>query len=65
MLTAQELRDLLGRGNLSQRGAAKALEIDERMMRRYCAGDYATPRVVELAIRYLIANAPAADQQAG
>jgi len=65
MLNATELRDLLGRANLSQRGAAKVLDIDERTMRRYCAGQIQTPVVVELALKHLVANPTAADQFAG
>lgn len=50
-MTAGQLQRLLDRAKLSQRGAAKALGINERTMRKYVAGDQAIPRVVELAIR--------------
>jgi transcriptional regulator with XRE-family HTH domain len=49
-VTAAQLQKLLDRAGLSQRGAAKALGIDERTMRRYVAGDAEVPKVVELAI---------------
>ena len=49
-MTGGQLRKLLERAGLSQRGAAKALEINERTMRKYVAGDAPIPRVVELAV---------------
>jgi plasmid maintenance system antidote protein VapI len=52
-MTAVQLQRLLDRAKLSQRGAAKALEINERTMRKYCAGDSPIPRTVELALLYL------------
>jgi plasmid maintenance system antidote protein VapI len=52
-MTALQLQRLLDRAGLSQRGAAKALELNERTMRRYCAGDSAVPKTVELALLYL------------
>jgi hypothetical protein len=52
-MTALQLQRLLDRAGLSQRGAAKALEINERTMRKYCAGDSAIPKTVELALLYL------------
>jgi plasmid maintenance system antidote protein VapI len=47
---------LLEKAELSQRGAARALEINERTMRRYCSGDSPAPRVVLLALAYLRDN---------
>lgn len=44
------LRNLLADAGLSQRGAARALDLDERTMRRYCAGDTPVPKVVWLAL---------------
>lgn len=35
---------------LSQVGAARALEIDPRTVRRYCSGEYEVTRLVELAL---------------
>ena len=52
-MTALQLQRLLDRAGLSQRGAAKALEINERTMRKYCAGDQKIPKTVELALLYL------------
>lgn len=49
MTDAAKIRDKLAALGLSQRGAARALGIDERTMRRYCAGD-PVPRVVWLAL---------------
>jgi hypothetical protein len=52
-MTAGQLQKLLDRARISQRGAAKALDINERTMRKYVAGDAAIPRTVELAAKYL------------
>jgi plasmid maintenance system antidote protein VapI len=52
-LTGGQLQKLLDRARLSQRGAAKALGLNERTMRKYVAGDAEVPKVVELAIRCL------------
>lgn len=49
-MTATQLRKLLEKAGLSQRGAARLLEIDERTMRYYAAGEYPIPKVVELAL---------------
>jgi len=53
-MTGNQLQRLLDRAKLSQRGAAKALGINERTMRKYVAGDQAIPKVVELAIVCLV-----------
>lgn len=53
-MTGPQLQKLLDRAGMSQRGAAKALGINERTMRKYVAGDAEIPQVVELAMRYLI-----------
>jgi transcriptional regulator with XRE-family HTH domain len=52
-MTTNQLRALLKAAGLSQRGAAKLLEIDERTMRRYCAGSQAVPKRVEYALMYV------------
>lgn len=52
-MTANQLRKLLADGLISQRQAAVDLEIHERTIRRYVAGDAPIPRVVELAVKYL------------
>jgi plasmid maintenance system antidote protein VapI len=61
-MTALQLQRLLDRAGLSQRGAANALEINERTMRKYCAGDSAIPKTVELAIRWLESQANTRDE---
>ncbi len=53
-MTALQLQRLLDRAGLSQRGAAKALEINERTMRKYVAGESKVPKTVELALLYLL-----------
>lgn len=52
-MTALQLQRLLDRSGLSQRSAAKALEINERSMRRYCSGEQPVPKTIELALLYL------------
>jgi plasmid maintenance system antidote protein VapI len=56
-MTALQLQRLLDRAGLSQRGAAKALEINERTMRKYCAGDSKIPKTVEYAIQWVCSTA--------
>lgn len=56
-MTALQLQRLLDRAGLSQRGAAKALEINERTMRKYIAGESKVPKTVELALRWLESQA--------
>ena len=51
-MTAACFRASLTRAGLTQRGAARALEINERTVRRYCAG-HLVPRVVWLALERL------------
>lgn len=51
---AARLRELLVQAGLSQRGGAKELEISERMMRYYCAGEQDVPKVVVMALEYLV-----------
>jgi len=46
---ADILRHHLEAAGLSQRAGARALEIDERTMRRYCAGDLEIPMLVMFA----------------
>jgi hypothetical protein len=53
-MTAKQLQRLLKSAEMSKRGTAKALEINERTMRRYVSGDQPVPRVIELAVRQLI-----------
>lgn len=59
------IRDKLAALGLSQRGAARAIGIDERTMRRYCAGA-PVPRVVWLALDGLSrGSGPTATASAG
>lgn len=52
-MSADELREVLDYCGLSQRAAARFLEIDDRMMRYYCTGACDVPRVVEFAIKFI------------
>jgi DNA-binding transcriptional regulator YiaG len=49
---AEELRFLLKAANLSQRAAAKYLNVDERTMRSWCAGDGKPPAPVLMALEF-------------
>lgn len=51
---AARLRSLIEQGGLTQRGAARELEISERMMRYYCSGAQPVPKVVMLALEHLV-----------
>lgn len=53
-MTAAQLKRALQKAGLSQRGAAKQLEINERTMRRYISGEQPVPKVVEYAVLWLI-----------
>jgi plasmid maintenance system antidote protein VapI len=52
-MTAKQLQRLLDGMKISQRGAAKAIGISERQMRRYCAGDAKIPVTVECALMWV------------
>lgn len=52
-MTALQLKRVLAKAALSQRGAAKLLEINERTMRRYISGEQPIPRVVEYALLWI------------
>lgn len=60
---AQELRSLTTQMNWSQRATAKALEMDERTMRYYFAGDRDHPIPIGLifALRYLLGVSKASE----
>lgn len=60
-MTGGQLRKLLDSAGLSQRGAARELQISERQMRRYVAGDAEVPKVIEYALRWLIHKRSTAD----
>ena len=51
---AQRIRDLLVLADLSQRAAARELEVDERSMRCWCAGKETPPRMALLALEQLV-----------
>lgn len=53
-MTALQLQRLLDSAGLSQRGAAKAIGINERTMRKYIAGEADIPLTVEFALRWVI-----------
>ena len=50
---ADKIRDAITRLGTTQRGLARLLEVDERTVRRWCAGDVPVPAVVWLAIAHL------------
>jgi plasmid maintenance system antidote protein VapI len=52
-MNAQQLISLLHTMELSQRGAARAIGLNERTIRKYVAGDAPIPRTVELALQRL------------
>lgn len=56
-MTGLQLQRLLDRAGLSQRGAAKAIGINERTMRKYIAGESAIPLTVEYALRWIVRTA--------
>ena len=53
-MTSQQLQHAIIALELTQNALASALDISDRTMRRYIAGDAPIPRVVELAIQYLL-----------
>ncbi len=57
MTDADRLRDAIARLGLSQRGLARELNIDERVVRRWCAGE-TVPQIVWLAIETLLERGP-------
>jgi hypothetical protein len=52
-MTPKQLRAALARMSLSQRAAARLLNIDERTMRKYIAGDLVIPEMLVWALRGL------------
>lgn len=53
---ADRLRYQLLLCGLSQRGAARVLGINERTMRRYCSGQHPVHRLMDYAMKGLIAE---------
>jgi transcriptional regulator with XRE-family HTH domain len=60
MTDADRLRAMLERLRLSQRGLARALDLDERLVRRWCAGQQPVPVIVWLALEGLASRLPTA-----
>lgn len=58
MHDATRIREAITSLGLSQRGLARALDLDERTVRRYCSGELPVPRVVWLALDSLPAQPP-------
>jgi DNA-binding XRE family transcriptional regulator len=52
-MTTLQLQKLLDRAGMSQRGMAKTIEINERTMRKYIAGESKIPKTVEFAILWV------------
>jgi hypothetical protein len=52
-MTPKQLRAALASIGLSQRAAARLLDIDERTMRKYVAGDLVVPEMLVWAMRGL------------
>ena len=53
---ATRLRQLLVRADLSQRAAARELDVSDRAMRYWCAGQCDVPVMVFLALEQIIAR---------
>ena len=56
-MTHSQLQRLLASAGLSQRGAARAIGISDRTMRKYIRDDLPIPRVVEEVVELHVANA--------
>jgi hypothetical protein len=61
-MTPKQLRTALARMDLSQRAAARLLDIDERTMRKYVAGDLVIPEMLVWALRGLASDMTAAER---
>ena len=59
-MNPRQLQRFLDDAGLTQVGAARALGISDRNMRRYIAGHLPVPRVVEYALRWLVSQKGAA-----
>jgi len=53
-MNKQDLIAAIAALGTTQTGIAKMLELGDRTVRRYVAGDAPIPRVVELAVTYLL-----------
>ena len=61
-MTPRELRGLTEGADLGQAGAARPIEITDRSMRRYVAGDVEIPLSIEYALRYVIEHGIGEDE---
>lgn len=52
------LRDLLARAGISQRLAARLINVDDRMFRKFLTGDHKCPYSVQFVLEYLAENPP-------
>lgn len=52
-MTSQQLTRLLEGAGLTRKAAAEKLEIHERTMRKFCAGEAPIPKSIEIAIKCL------------
>lgn len=52
-MTPEALRLALDQMHVSQRQLSRNLDISDRQIRYFCAGDEMIPRVVHLAVKYL------------
>ena len=50
-MTAAQLRKAIERSGRTVRGAAQEMQIHERTLHRYLAGEHPVPRLVELAVK--------------
>ena len=53
-MTPKQLQKFLARHDLTQSGAAAAVGITDRSMRRYISGDQPVPRAVEFALFWIV-----------
>jgi hypothetical protein len=53
-VTGGQLQRLLSDAGFSQRGAAKAIGIHERTMRKYVLGESPVPKLVECALHWAL-----------
>jgi hypothetical protein len=58
MTEADWLRSTLEELGMSQREAARRLEVDDRTMRYWCSGQMPIPKVIKLAIETLSEEPP-------
>jgi transcriptional regulator with XRE-family HTH domain len=54
--TPDELRALISQLGMTQRAAARALDVEDRTLRYWASGQVPIPRMAILALRYLVAD---------